>query len=254
MQAIKDAKPNINRVGTPEDLAGAAFKAFIDRAGKAIADKGSFNVAISGGHSPERFFELLGEPPSVKALSWDKTHIFWVDERCVPPEAKDSNYGLAAHTFLDKVSIPADNVHRMSGEGDNYDKTVKDYEQTIREVFNVSPGQIPQFDLIVLGMGADGHIGSLFPTSFALYDTDDLVSAVYLMDDENNKYNRITLTHPVICAAEHLVILVSGAEKAEILRDVLQSELDEIKYPVHTLWPILSKVTWIVDSQAAKYI
>ena len=254
METVEGVNPKITRVGTPEDLARAAFGAFVNNANQAIKDRGSFNVAISGGHTPERFFELLGDNYREEAVPWDKIHIFWVDERCVPPEAEASNYGLAAHTFLDKVPIPTGNVHRMSGEADSYERSVREYEETIRRVFHLAPGQMPRFDMIVLGMGEDGHIGSLFPTSFALYDTEDLVSAVYLMDDENNKYNRITLTHPVICAALHLMILVCGSEKAEILRDVFHSELDEVKYPVHTLWPILDKVSWIVDSQAAKHI
>jgi 6-phosphogluconolactonase len=139
----------------------------------------------------------------------------------------------------------------MSGEVSDYDTAVHQYEQTIRDVFKLKPGQLPSFDLIILGMGDDGHIGSLFPNSNALFDTQDLVSAVYFMSGD---YNRITLTHPVICAAKHLIILIGGLEKAEILKEVLCGEPDEIKYPVHTLWPILDKVTWLVDADAAKYI
>ncbi len=251
MEAVKNIKPNITRVGTPEDLAICAFEMFVASADKAIQTNGCFNVAISGGHTPERFFELLAERSESCSIQWDKIQIFWVDERCVPPDADASNYGLAAATFLEKVSIPLKNVHRMSGENRDYAEAVKEYEGVIRSVFKIQPGQMPCFDLIVLGMGADGHIGSLFPNSYALFDTQDLVSAVYMMDGE---YSRITLTHPVLCGAQHLVILVSGPEKAGILKAVLRSEPDEVKYPVHTLWPILHKVTWVVDSQAGKHL
>ena len=251
MDTIKSGKKNIIRVGTSEDLAHAALSSFCGRARVAIVEKGRFNVAISGGHTPERFFELLGCTDEGRSVEWDKVQVFWVDERCVSPEADASNYGLAAHTFLDKVAIPPENVHRMSGEVSDYDTVVKEYEQTIRNVFNLSPGQLPCFDLIILGMGDDGHIGSLFPNSAALFDTQDLVSAVYFMD---GNYNRITLTHPVICAAKHLVILIGGSEKADILKEVLCGEPDEVKYPVHTLWPILDKVTWLIDEEAAKHI
>ena len=251
MDAIKSGKPNIVRVDTSEDLAYVALSSFVSRARVAIVEKGQYNVAISGGQTPERFFELLGDTDEGQSIEWDKVQLFWVDERCVSPEADASNYGLAAHTFLDKVKIPPENVHRMSGEVSDYDTAVRQYEQTIRNVFKLEPGQLPCFDLIILGMGDDGHIGSLFPNSTALFDTQDLVSAVYFMGGD---YNRITLTHPVICAAKHLVILIGGSGKAEILKEVLCGEPDEIKYPVHTLWPILDKVTWLIDEDAAKYI
>ena len=158
---------------------------------------------------------------------------------------------MAATTFLNKVPIPPENVHRVSGEECDYNTAVRQYEEAIRSVFKISEGQIPKFDLIVLGMGNDGHIGSLFPNSCALFDTTDLACAVYVMD---GGYSRITLTSPVITAAGHLIILISGSEKAEILRDVLQDEPDEVKYPIHTLWPILEKVTWFVDSDAGRYL
>ncbi len=251
MDAIKHSKPNIVRVGTSEDLAHVALSSFANRSRVAIVERGQFHVAISGGHTPSRFFELLGDTDEGRGIEWGKVQVFWVDERCVSPEADASNYRLAAHTFLDKVAIPSGNVHRMSGEVSDYETAVREYEQTIRRVFKVRAGQLPCFDLIILGMGGDGHIGSLFPNSNALFDTQDLVSAVYFMSGD---YNRITLTHPVICAAHHLAILISGSEKAEILKEVLCGEPDEIKYPVHTLWPILDKVTWMVDDEAAKYI
>ncbi len=249
MEIIDHVKPNIQRVATPEDLAAAALDTFVKAAAEAIEKKGTFNVAISGGHTPVQFFSLLGERPESLALAWDKVQIFWVDERCVPPEAEASNYGLAAHTFLDKVTIPTENVHRVTGESTDYSEAVKEYQDTIHDVFDLKAGETPVFDLIVLGMGADGHIGSLFPNCYALFDTEDLVSIVYMTDGD---YSRITLTHPVLCAGAHLVILVSGKEKAGIVNDVLRSEPDPVKYPVHTLWPILNKVTWIIDDEAGK--
>jgi 6-phosphogluconolactonase len=174
-----------------------------------------------------------------------------VDERCVEPDAEASNYAMAARTFLDKVEIPVENVHRVSGEADDYAKAVAEYEETIRKVFGISKGEFPSFDLMILGMGDDGHIGSLFPNSFAHFDTQDIVTAVYLMSGD---FNRITLTHPVICAAKKLFVLVSGEKKASILKEVFEAEPDEVKYPVHSLWPILDKVDWIIDSDAGKLL
>ena len=251
MENVKSAKPNIIKVNTPEDMAIVACDRFIQVGKTAIKDKDIFRVAISGGHTPTRFFQLLGVGSISRDLHWDKVHIFWVDERCVPPEAEGSNYRLAAHTFLDKVPIPVSNVHRVTGECNDYSEAVAEYEETIRQVFELERGQFPQFDLIVLGMGADGHIGSLFPNSYALFDTDDLVSTVYFMD---GNYNRITLTHPVLCAAEQLMILISGPEKATIVKEVMHNDYDDVKYPVHTLWPILHKVVWLMDEEASKHL
>ena len=251
MELMHDVKPNILRVATPEDLASAALDQFVKAAQEAIEQRGTFNVAISGGQTPKRFFELLGETDESLSLAWNKVQVFWVDERCVSPDAEASNYHLAAQTFLDKVGIPPDNVHRVSGEFTDYAEAVREYQATIRNLFQLKPGEMPSFDLIVLGMGADGHTGSLVPNSYALFDTEDIVSVVYLTDGD---YSRITLTHPVLCAAKHLIILVSGVEKAHILHDVLNSQPDPVKYPVHTLWPILDKVTWIVDKGAGKYL
>jgi len=251
METINNTQLNITHVTTPEDLAVTALDMFISSANKAIQAKGTFDVAISGGHTPTRFFELLGGTAKAGKIQWDHVQLFWVDERCVRPDDQASNYRLAAETFLGKVPVPEGNVHRVPGECSDYAQAVREYADTLRRVFNLAPGQVPEFDLMVLGMGPDGHVGSLFPDSYARFDTEALVSAVYFTDGD---YSRITLTHPVLRAASQLVILVSGPEKADILRDVMQSELDEVKYPVHTLWPVLDKVTWVVDSEAGKYI
>ncbi|GAI55189.1 unnamed protein product, partial [marine sediment metagenome] len=182
-------------------------------------------------------------------LPWDKIQLFWVDERYVQPDSQWSNYKLAADTFLAKVAIPGQNIHRIPTEYDDFKAAASCYEQTIREVFGLDENQGPEFDLIILGMGAEGHTGSLFPNSYAAFDTENLACVVYVLDE---KLNRITLTHPVLCAASHLAILVSGREKAGILKEVLTSEPDEVRYPIHALWPILNKVTWLVDKEAAK--
>ena len=251
METTANYKPNVEVVSDPEGLAQRSVALFVDDAEKAIKAKGTFYIAISGGHTPQRFFELLGEVSKAKALPWDKIQLFWVDERYVPPDSKWSNYKLAADTFLAKVAIPKENVHRIPTEYNDFKAAAQCYEETIRKVFGLRENQFPQFDLIVLGMGAEGHTGSLFPNSYALLDTEDLACVVYVLDE---KLNRITLTHPVLCAASHLAVLVSGEEKAGILKEVLTHEPDEVQYPIHTLWPILNKVTWLVDSKAAKFL
>lgn len=244
-------KPCIDHVDDAHCLAQTALKYFLRDAKESIDQRGKFRVAISGGHTPERFFQLLAEDPTAGEIPWENVDIFWVDERCVPPDAQASNYALAAHSFIDKINIPDSNVHRVMAEVNDYSQAVEQYEQNLRSVFALKPGQIPEFDLIVLGMGADGHIASLFPNSYAHFDTEDLVTTVYLL---NGDYNRITLTYPVLREARHLIVLISGDEKADIVKEVLLGEPDDVKYPAHTLWPSLHKITWIVDSDAGKHL
>jgi 6-phosphogluconolactonase len=249
MKTTAQFKPNIEVVSDPEDLAQRSIGIFLADAQRAIKEKGVFYLAISGGNTPKRFFELLGERPQARSLPWDKVQLFWVDERYVNPDSRWSNYKLAVDTFLNKVTIPEANIHRIPTEDEDFKAAAHRYEETIRGVFGLETGQFPEFDLILLGMGPDGHTGSLFPNSYAAFDTEDLACVVYVLDE---KLNRITLTHPVLRAASHLVVLVCGQEKAEILKTVLTSEPDEVRYPIHALWPVLDRVTWLVDSTAAK--
>lgn len=251
MKIMNNSKINVVDVKDSHEVAARAMDIFADLAKRAVDEKDIFHVAISGGKTPRRFYELLGTTANDSNLPWNKTELFWVDERCVAPQSQDSNYRLANETFLKKIPISPERVHRIMGESSDYNQAVEDYDRALRKTFNLSPRQLPQFDLMVLGMGPDGHIGSLLPNSYALFDTDDLVTVVYQLE---GGLNRITLTHPVICAAKQLLVMVSGQEKAEIVRDVLLGKPDEVKYPVHTLWPILDKVVWIIDSDAAKLL
>ncbi len=250
MSASKKYKPNVEVVPELEGLAHRMVEVFVADGKKAIEARGVFCVAISGGEAPKRFFELLGEV-SEATLPWEKVHLFWVDERYVPSDSEDSNYKMAADTFLRTVGIPDENVHRIPTEYEDCKIAASRYEETIQSVFGLEEGQLPEFDLIVLGIGADAHTGSLFPNSYAAFDTASLACVVYVMDE---KLNRITLTHPVLCAAVHLVVLVGDKEKAKILKEVLTSEPDEVLYPVHVLWPILNKVTWLVSGGAARLL
>ncbi|MHC4327391.1 MAG: 6-phosphogluconolactonase [Planctomycetota bacterium] len=249
MEATTNYKPNVEVVADPESLAQRSAEIFIADAQKAINAKDVFYVAISGGHTPEHFFKLLGEMPQANSLPWGKIQLFWVDERIVDADSPLSNYKLAADTFLAKVAIPHENVHRIPTDYGDFRAAARCYEETIREVFGVGGERVPEFDLIVLGVGGDGHTGSLFPGSYASFDREDLACAVYVLDDDPN---RITLTPPVLCAASRLIVLACGREKAEILKDILTSEPDEVRYPIHALWPVLDKITWLVDIDAAR--
>jgi len=242
---------NIEVAAGAEALACQSVGHFVKEAQEAINTKNSFYVAISGGNTPRRFYELLGQLPDAKSLPWEKIHLFWVDDRLVPLDSPASNYRLAAETFLKNTAIPPRNVHRIETECTDYTVSVERYENTIREVFKLAQGQVPEFDLIFLGMGVEGHTGSLFPNSYAHLNTDSLACVVYTLDE---KHNRITLTERVLRAARKVIILVSGAEKAGILKEVLTGRVDEVRYPIHTLWPVLERITWLVDKQAAKLL
>jgi len=244
-------KPNVEIVPDAESVARRSVDVFLSDAQRAISARDVFYVAVSGGHSPRRFFELLGETPEVASLPWDKIQLFWVDERYVPPDSEWSNYRLAAETFLDKVPIPIENIHRIPTEYEDFKNAAGSYEQTIRSVFGIGLDKVPQFDLMVLGMGVDGHIASLFPDSYACFDTADLACVVYVMGD---RHDRITLTQPVMCGASHLTVLVCGSEKADILKRVFSTDPEDIRYPAHILWPVLDKVTWLLDQDAAQSI
>lgn len=242
-------QPQVEIASDAQDLAQRIVQLFVSTEREAVASRGVFRTALSGGHTPELFFHRLATAPEAKAVEWDRTHVFWVDERYVPPDSGASNYRLAAEAFLDRVEIPEANVHPIPTQYDDIRDAVRAYERVIREVFRLQEGEVPQFDLMVLGMGRDGHTGSLFPDSSAAYDTDDLACAVYASD--GIKFNRITLTRPVLLAARKLAVLVSGREKALTLKEVLTGEPNEAKYPIQMLRPVLDRVVWLVDREAA---
>ena len=251
MSVSTDSRIKVVIACDTEALALRGLRFFVDDAAKAIKAKDIFYVAISGGSTPRRFFELLGSNPESRNLPWEKIQLFWVDERYVPTDSQWSNYKLAADTFLSKIDIPVENVHRIPTEYDDFNVAAKSYEQGIQAVFGLEPGQCPRFDLVILGMSDEGHVGSLFPNSYAPFDKDDLACVVYSMDDTQN---RITLTHPVLKAAAHLTVIVSGKSKAEILKKVLTSDPDDVQYPIHALWPVLDRITFLVDIAASKLL
>ena len=256
MSVTKQKKPNTKIVTDADALAHKCLDLLVASVEQIVKEKNVFHLAISGGKSPQRFFELLGSEQKALSLPWDKIHLFWVDERYVPHDSPYSNYKLAADTFLTKVPIPQENIHPIPTELEDFDSAARQYEKTLRSVFQIKSGQLPKFDLIILGMGSDGHTGSLFPNTNASFDTKNLACVVYLLDQKlpDQMLNRITLTHPVICAASQIVVLVSGSEKAETLKQVLAGPPDEIRYPIHVLWPVLDKVLWLIDSPAAGLI
>lgn len=234
-----------------DSIAKRCLLLFVMKAQKTISEKGVFYFAVSGGDTPKRFFTLLGNESISLSLPWDKIHIFWVDERYVPLDSPLSNYRLAAETFLTKVKIPQENIHRIETSDSDIKRASETYQKTIQKVFALKKGQIPVFDLMTIGMGEDGHTASLFPHNEAVHNTDSLACSVHIPD---KKPDRITLTPPVLRSAAQIIALIMGEKKAEILKKVFTAPIDEVQYPIQILWPVLDKVTWLIDNQAARLL
>ena len=234
----------IRVLNAPQELFQAAAAEFIALAEDAIRDHGRFAVALSGGSTPRGLYSLLASEV-VPRLPWDKIYAFWGDERHVPPDHPDSNYRMAREALLAKVAIPSENVFRIEAETKDADAAAKSYEETLKRFFGLQSGQLPRFDLILLGLGPDGHTASLFPGSAALAETTRLVMANWV---EKFKTFRITFTYPVLNSAASVMFLVSGADKSAAVRDVLKGKGD---LPAGRVRPENGRVMWLLDRAAA---
>jgi 6-phosphogluconolactonase len=227
----------------PDSLAQGLADLFVTTGRIALGDRGVFAVALSGGNTPRAAYELLAQEPRRNELSWSDVFIYFGDERCVPPTDEQSNYRMARKTFLDAVRIPPANVHRIRGEIDP-GKAANEYASIIR----TDLGDPPRFDLVLLGLGPDGHTASLFPGTPP--DTDDgaLVRAVYA---QSQAMWRVTITPMVINAAHAVAFAVEGADKAAVLAAVYEGPHDPTKYPAQIVQPSSGQLTWLVDDLAA---
>jgi 6-phosphogluconolactonase len=238
----------------PEHLAIRSVELFVAASCSSIADHGCFSVTLSGGNTPRRTYELLAEPRNSDRIMWDKVHVFWGDERNVPPDHPDSNYLTACSTLLDHVPIPSINVHRIEIEKGPV-HAAQDYESTLRRYFETHdvtcnrPGT-SCFDLVLLGLGDDGHTASLFPGSPSL----DSKQWVVAEEIPNLASWRISLTPLSINSARMVVFLVSGDTKASILKNVLKSEYRPSEFPAQNIQPVSGNVIWLIDSDAARLI
>ena len=227
-----------------ELLAREAAERFVDLAREAVAARGRFSVALSGGSTPGGAYRLLAEPPYRDQVPWQDVHLFWGDERCVPPDDPESNYRLAQQAFIGQVPIPAGNVHRVLGELTPA-AAAKAYDLELQDYFC---GPLPRLDLVFLGLGRDGHTASLFPGSPVLDETKEVVAAVEAEYDGRPAW-RVTLTLVAINSARQVLFLASGAEKAAIVASVLGSA--EGSLPAQQVCPVAGQVTWLIDREAA---
>jgi 6-phosphogluconolactonase len=227
-------------------LCRAAAQEFHQLAETAIAERGRFSVALSGGNTPRNVYSLLASEH--QDLHWERIHIFFGDERHVPPTDSDSNFRMANESLLSKVPIPENNIHRIRAELEP-NAAAEDYETQLREFFKLTGGDWPRFDLIQLGLGEDGHTASLFPGSDALNDTSHTVAANWV---QKMQTFRITLTFPVLNRAAEVAFLVSGEAKARILGDVMKP--GPKKYPSQSVQPEDGHLLWLLDQDAAKLL
>jgi 6-phosphogluconolactonase len=225
------------------ELRQAAAKAFIEIANQSIAKRGRFLVVLSGGSTPTKLYERLADEP----LDWGRVHFFWGDERCVPVEDVENSYGQAKKVLFDKIS--ATNIHRVKSELEP-DSAATDYAHTLSQ-FADPLLNFPRFDLVLLGMGDDGHTASLFPGSPVDVSTPTLAVTAHYQD---RPANRITLTPPVFNQAREVWFLVTGKSKAEALKHVIEGESNPQLYPAQRIRPANANLVWMIDEAAGSLL
>lgn len=232
-----------------EALSEDAAHEFVRCAREAVAGRGRFTVALSGGSTPKRLYQLLAAEPFRAQVDWSRVEFFWGDERCVPPDHPDSNYRMAREAMLAHLPIPAVHVHRMEAERPDLDAAARDYEAAIAGLFGVSrTAEPPALDLVLLGMGPDGHTASLFPHTKAL---DETTRWVVPNSVPQLHTTRMTMTRPILNRAREVLFLVAGGDKAERLVEVLTGPSDPKRLPSQSIQPD-GPLVWFVDGAAAE--
>ena len=233
----------------PAALARRAALHLTELIEEAVAARGRARVAVSGGSTPKVTFGLLADPalPFVNRIPWQQLDLFFVDERTVPPDDKDSNYRMTREALLSKVGMKPEQIHRMQGEL-TPEAAAAEYEFDLRRSFRLEGAEAPRFDVITLGMGDDGHTASLFPHTEAIHEMGRLVAANHVPQKDTW---RITLTWPVINHAREVFFLIAGQDKAEPLKHVFLGPRDVETYPSQLIWPASGILTLILDQAAA---
>jgi 6-phosphogluconolactonase len=233
---------------TISELMAAAAGEVVRVAEEAVRERGRFTWVLSGGSTPRDLYTLLASPAYRDRLPWNAIHVFWGDERHVPPDDADSNFRMAREAMLDAVPLPPQNIHRIRAEEPDAEVAAKAYETELREFFHLAPGELPRFDLVMLGLGKDAHTASLFPGGEAVHERERLVVAPWV--EAQNTF-RITLTPPVLNAARLVAFLTAGDDKAEPLHAVLEGARDPERYPAQI---VVGNRLWLVDRAAARLL
>jgi 6-phosphogluconolactonase len=233
-------------------IAQTAAAEFLDVAQQAVGEKGSFSVALAGGSTPKALYTLLASNPSLHAkVPWSAIQFFFGDERHVPPDDRESNFRMAKESMFDKAPVEPNQVHRIHAENANAAEAAEQYEVELRDYFQLKAGQFPRFDLVLLGMGPEGHVASLFPGTKALNEEHRLVVSNWV-----GKFftDRITLTLPVLNNAGCIIFMAHGAEKALALKGVLEGRYEPDQLPSQAIRPAAGKLIWLLDPAAASLL
>ena len=232
-----------------EALSRVAAETIIEHISDCLRSRDICTIALSGGSTPKRLYSLLANEAALRdQIPWERIHLFWGDERHVPPGHPDSNYLMAYNTLLSQVPLPLTNIHRVRSEDADAEKAAADYELGIRTFFKIQAGEMPRFDFVLLGMGADGHTASLFPGTSALKETKRLVLANWV---EKFQTFRLTLTAPVLNSAACILFLVAGKDKADAVKAVLEGKFQPDRYPAQLIQPSGGELIWLLDRSAA---
>ncbi len=244
--------PRVHRFDDLEALSRAAAQLFLEIAQQAVARRSRFTLALAGGSTPKRLYELLASAPLRDQVPWDKVEFFWSDERPVPADHAESNFALAYETLLRNIPVAPAQIHRMPAEREDLEdleQAAGDYQRELARTFAVqADGEPPMLDLVLLGLGSDGHTASLFPGTTALAERRRWVVANYVPQLQSM---RLTLTPPILNHTEHVLFMVSGAAKAQALAAVLEGSRDPLRLPAQLIAPVSGNVQWLVDTAAA---
>jgi 6-phosphogluconolactonase len=243
---------SVRQLQDAEEVSRAAAVEFSQLAQQSIGKRGRFHVALAGGSTPRRLYELMADPPLRERVEWSRVEFFWGDERCVPPDHKDSNFAMAREALLRRIPVPESQIHRIQAEKSDRDSVAREYQSEIARVFAVAADAAPPtFDLILLGMGPDGHTASLFPGTIALAETARWIVSNYV--DKISSY-RLTMTVAILNQADSVIFLVAGADKAGTLAEVLEGPVDPIRLPAQFIRPATGQLLWLVDAAAASQL
>jgi len=243
------AKPQIIVLDDPAALFVRAAEEIVHISGESICTHGQFAICLTGGNTPADVYSLIATRFHL-SLDWNAVHLFWGDERCVPPDDPASNYGMANRTMISKVSLEPGQIHRMRGEADP-EVAASEYEAELRGFFSLDEGEFPRFDLVLLGLGDNVHIASLFPGIPAIHEDRRLAVAVEV---DAPQRRRISLTPPVLTNAGRVMFIVSGRNKAEAVKLALEGPRDVDKYPAQIIDANQGEVMWLLDRAAASLL
>jgi 6-phosphogluconolactonase len=233
---------------SPLELAEKFAEELVQMIRNSVKLKRSFTIALSGGSTPELLYSLLSEKYFEPVL-WQSVHFFWGDERCVSPANQDSNFGAANDRFLSKIEIPSANIHRIRGEDDPVKEALRYSEEM--SLFTAKRNGMPSFDLILLGLGADGHTASIFPGHLDFFNSFNLCEVAV---HPSTSQKRITVTGKVINNADALIFLVSGKQKADVLKKLFKKDPLALNYPAYYVVPVHGSISWFIDKEAASLI